>query len=123
MVKMEKVYLKYDDIRPCVECDFGFVPSIIWLGFLYPFKKGDLKYFSIMISLQLSVCILLIILFPIGIIPKIALCILMILIINILFACNYNLLVIEKLLKEGYYPMDYQSSEKLIKKGIYFKLQ
>ena len=123
MVKMEKVYLKYDDIRPCVECDFGFVPSIIWLGFLYPFKKGDLKYFSIMISLQLSVCILLIILFPIGIIPKIALCLLMILIINILFACNYNLLVIEKLLKEGYYPMDYQSSEKLIKKGIYFKLQ
>ena len=32
-------------------------------------------------------------------------------------------LVIERLLKEGYYPMDYQSSDKLIKKGIYFKLQ
>ena len=27
------------------------------------------------------------------------------------------------LLKEGYYPMDYNSSDKLIKKGIYFKLQ
>ena len=114
MITMDKVYLKYDDIRPCVECDFGFVPSIIWLGFLYPFKKGDLKFFAIMISLQLSACILLIILFPLMIPIKIVLCLLMILIINILFACNYNLLVIEKLLKEGYYPMDYQSSEKLI---------
>ena len=44
-------------------------------------------------------------------------------IINILFALNYNMIVIERLLKEGYYPMDYQSSDKLIKKGIYFKLQ
>ena len=28
-----------------------------------------------------------------------------------------NMLVIERLLKEGYYPMDYDSSDKLIKKG------
>ena len=47
----------------------------------------------------------------------------MLIIINLLFASNYNILVIERLLKEGYYPMDYDSSDKLIKKGIYFKLQ
>ena len=69
------------------------------------------------------VCILLIMLFPMSIMFKLLLCIIMIFIINLLFAYNYNLLVIERLLKEGYYPMDYNSSDKLIKKGIYFKLQ
>ena len=120
---MEKIYLKYDDNRPCVECDYGFAKEILFLGFLYPYKKGDLKFFSIMLVLQLSVSILLIILFPITILIKLLLCIIMIIIINFLFACNYNMLVIESLLKEGYYPMDYNSSDKLIKKGIYFKLQ
>lgn len=120
---MEKVYLKYDDVRPCVECDYGFVKEIIYLGFMYPYKKGDMKFFFIMLALELSVCILLIILFPLSIIIKLLLCIMMIFIINLLFAYNYNLLVIERLLKEGYYPMDYNSSDKLIKKGIYFKLQ
>lgn len=120
---MEKIYLKYDDVRPCVECDYGFVKEIIYLGFMYPYKKGDMKFFFIMLALELSVCILLIILFPLSIIIKLLLCIVMIFIINLLFAYNYNLLVIERLLKEGYYPMDYNSSDKLIKKGIYFKLQ
>ena len=120
---MEKVYLKYDDIRPCVECDYGFVKEMLYLGFLYPFKKGDLKFFSIMLSLEVSVCVLLIILFSLPVFVKLILCIIMIGVINLLFACNYNILVIEKLLKEGYYPMDYDSSDKLIKKGIYFKLQ
>ena len=120
---MEKVYLKYDDIRPCVECDYGFVKDILWQGFMYPYKKGDLRFFLIMMSLQLSVCVLMIILIPVPVIFKLLLCIIMIFIINVLFALNYNLLVIERLLKEGYYPMDYNSSEKLIKKGIYFKLQ
>lgn len=120
---MNKVYLKYDDIRPCVECDYGFVKEILFMGFLYPFKKGDLKFFGIILSLQISVCILLIILFSIPVLIKLFLCIIMILIINLLFACNYNMMVIERLLKEGYYPMDYNSSDKLIKKGIYFKLQ
>ena len=120
---MEKIYLKYDDIRPCVECDYGFAKEILYLGFMYPYKKGDIKFFAIMLALQLSVCILLIILFPLPIIFKLLLCIIMIFVINLLFASNYNLLVIERLLKEGYYPMDYESSDKLIKKGIYFKLQ
>lgn len=120
---MEKIYLKYDDVRPCVECDYGFAKAILWMGFMYPFKKGDIKFFSIMMALQLAVCVLLIILFPIPVIVKLLLCLIMIFVINLLFACNYNMLVIERLLKEGYYPMDYNSSDKLIKKGIYFKLQ
>lgn len=120
---MEKIYLKYDDVRPCVECDYGFSKEILYMGFLYPFKKGDIKHCIIMIALQLAVCALLIVLFKIPIIYKLLLCLVMILITNILFASNYNLLVIERLLKEGYYPMDYNSSDKLIKKGIYFKLQ
>lgn len=120
---MEKVYLKYDDIRPYVECDFGFQKEILYLGFMYPYKKGDLRHFFIMMALQLSVCILIIVLFKFHVMFKLLLCIIMIAIINLLFAYNYNLLVIERLLKVGYYPMDYSSSDKLIKKGIYFKLQ
>ena len=120
---MEKVYLKYDDVRPCVECDYGFQKEILYLGFMYPYQKGDIRHFFIMIALELAVCTLLIIMFNFSIIFKLLLCIIMIFIINLLFAVNYNMLVIERLLKEGYYPMDYNSSDKLIKKGIYFKLQ
>ncbi len=87
---MEKIYLKYDDIRPCVECDYGFVKEILFMGFMYPYKKGDLRFFSIMLALQLAVCVLLIILFPIPILYKLLNCIAMILIINFLFACNYR---------------------------------
>ena len=120
---MEKVYLKYDDNRPCVECDYGFAAGLLLLGFLYPYKKGNMKFFLIILMLQLAVCTLLIILFSMPVLYKLLLCIVMILIINFLFACNYNMLIIETLLKEGYYPMDYSSSDKLIKKGVYFKLQ
>lgn len=120
---MEKIYLKYDDVRPCVECDYGFAKEMLFLGFLYPYKKGDIRYFFIVFALQLAVCVLLIILVPVPVIYRLMLCLIMIIIINVLFASNYNMLVIERLLKEGYYPMDYSSSDKLIKKGIYFKLQ
>ena len=120
---MEKVYLKYDDVRPYVECDYGFQKEILYLGFLYPYKKGDLRHFFIILALQLAICTLLILLLNFSIIYKLLLCLGMILFINLLFAANYNMLVIERLLKKGYYPMDYNSSDKLIKKGIYFKLQ
>lgn len=120
---MEKVFLKYDDIRPIVECDYGVAYEMVFLGFLYPFKKRDLYHFSIVFILQLSVCVLIWILASVPFLYRILLCIVMIFIINVLFAFNYNMIVIERLLKEGYYPVDYQSSDKLIKKGIYFKLQ
>lgn len=123
MEKMEKVYLKYDDVRPCVECDYGFVKEFIFMGFFYPFKKKDLRFFFIVLGLQLSICTLLLILMQTPLVFRIIVCLIMIVIINLLFAINYNMLVIERLLKEGYYPMDYNSSDKLIKKGIYFKLQ
>ena len=120
---MDKVYLKYDDVKPYVECDYGFVGKIMYMGFMYPYFKGDFAFFNIMLALQLSVSVLLCILVPASAMIRLMLCFIMICVINFLFACNYNLLVIEKLLKEGYYPMDYKSSDKLIKKGIYFKLQ
>ena len=47
----------------------------------------------------------------------------MLLVINILFAANYNMIIVEDLLKKGYVPLDYNSSNLLIQKGIYFKLQ
>jgi hypothetical protein len=123
VIVVEKIYLKYDDIRPYVECDYGFVKEFLYLGFYYPYKKKDLKFFFIVLALQVSICTLLIILMPTPLIFRIMVSIFMILIINILFAANYNMMTIERLLKEGYYPMDYDSSDKLIKKGIYFKLQ
>lgn len=120
---MEKVYLKYDEVRPCVECDFGFAKEMLYLGCLYPYRKHDMRYFMIVLLLQVSISILILLLVPIHFLLRVILCLVMLVVINFLFACNYNLLVIESLLKEGYYPMDYGSSDKLIKKGIYFKLQ
>lgn len=118
---MQKIFLKYNDYNLPIECDYGFAKEIILLGFLYPIKKGNYKMFYIMLMLTVSVSslIMLFIPFKIGIIV----CILMILLINLLFAANYNMIVIEEYLKKGYVPLDYNSSNILIKKGIYFKLK
>lgn len=118
---MEKVYLKYDDIRPYVECDYGPVWQMLYLGAFYPLKKHDKKLFTLILLVQLAICTIMLILVPFP--ASIPVCIIMVFLINFLFALNYNMIIIEYLLKEGYYPMDYQSSDKLIKKGIYFKLQ
>ena len=48
---MDKIYLKYDDVRPAVECDYGFAKEMVFMGFMYPFKKGDLKNFGIVLAL------------------------------------------------------------------------
>lgn len=118
---MKKIYLKYDEYTKPVECDYGFIKEMIYLGFLYPLKKRNIKMFSIMLSVEIAVAILILYFIPsvIGVI----ICILMLLLTNILFAANYNMIVIEDLLKKGYVPLDYNSSDLLIKKGIYFKLQ
>lgn len=118
---MQKIYLKYDEYTKPVECDYGFIKEMIYLGFLYPIKKKNYKMFYIMLLTEVAVSSLIMIFIPfkVGIIT----CILMLLLTNTLFAANYNMIVIEELLKEGYVPMDYNSSELLIKKGIYFKLQ
>lgn len=118
---MQKVYLKYDEYTLPVECDYGFIPEMIYLGFLYPLKKKNYKMFYIILLSQVAISSLIMCFIPfvIGIIT----CILMLLVINLLFAGNYNMIVIEDFLKKGYVPLDYNSSDLLIKKGIYFKLQ
>ena len=118
---MQKIYLKYDEYTPPVECDYGFIKEMIYLGFLYPIKKKNYKMFYIMLMTEVAVSTLIMctIPFKLGII----ICLAMLFIINTLFTANYNMIVIEKLLKSGYVPLDYTSSEILIKKGIYFKLQ
>ena len=118
---MQKIYLKYDEYTPPVECDYGFIKEMIYLGFLYPIKKKNYKMFYIMLMTEVAVSTLIMctIPFKLGII----ICLVMLFIINTLFAANYNMIVIEKLLKSGYVPLDYTSSDILIKKGIYFNLQ
>lgn len=118
---MQKIYLKYDEYKPPVECDYGFIPQMIYLGFLYPIKKRNYKMFYIILMTQVAVSVLIMMFIPFlyGLISTLF----MILIINLLFAANYNMIIIEELLKMGYVPLDYNSSEILIKKGIYFKLQ
>ena len=119
---MKKIYLRYDEVNPTAACDYGFVKEIIYEGFFYPLKKKNYKMFSVIFFTELSVAVLIMffILPPLaGLIATIGIIIL----INILFAANYNMIIIEQLLKKGYVPDDYNSSEMLIKKGIYFKLR
>ena len=118
---MTKIYLKYDEYNPPVECDYGFIFEMIFLGFLYPIKKHNYKMFYIILltEVAISVLIMMFIPFKLGII----ICFGMLLLTNTLFAANYNMIVIGELLKKGYVPLDYNSSEILIKEGIYFKLQ
>ena len=110
---MQKIYLKYDEYTPPVECDYGFIKEMIYLGFLYPLKKQNYKMFYIILMTQVAVSTLIMsfIPFKIGIIT----CLLMLLVINILFAANYNMIIVEDLLKKGYVPLDYNSSNLLIK--------
>lgn len=119
---MEKVYLKYDGGNQNVTCDYGFIKEMTYLGFLYPLKKKNYKMSSVIFFTELSVTILIMffILPPqIGIVASLF----MIVLTNLLFAANYNMIIIEDLLKKGYVPCDYNSSNLLIKKGIYFRLK
>lgn len=118
---MQKIYLKYDEYIPPVECDFGFIKEMILIGFLYPIKKQNYKMFYIMLMTDVAISTLILCFIPFYI--GIAICLLMLLLINILFAANYNMIVIEELLKKGYVPLDHNSSQMLLRKGIYFKLQ
>jgi len=118
---MQKIYLKYDEYTPPVECDYGFIKEMIYLGFLYPIKKRNYKMFFVILLTEVAVASLIMCFIPFKV--GIIVCIAMLLLINTLFAANYNMIIIEELLKKGYVPLDYNSSNLLIKKGIYFKLQ
>lgn len=121
MIEVQKIYLKYDEYTPPVECDFGFIKEMVYMGCIYPILKKNYKMFSIMFPTELAVVVLIMCFIPslIGLLISI----IMIFVMNTLFAANYNMIVIERLLKRGYVPQDYNSSNLLIKKGIYFKLQ
>ena len=123
-VEKDIEYHKKDgDIRRMIrECDYGFIKEMTYLGFFYPLKKKNYKMFSIVFLTEVSVTILLM-LFILPPIAGIIATFILIILTNTLFAANYNMIIIEELLKRGYYPDDYNSSELLIKKGIYFKLQ
>ena len=118
---MQKIYLKYDEYNPPVECDYGFVPEMIYLGFLYPIKKKNYKMFYIILLTEVAVSTLILCFVPFTI--GIIICIIMLFIVNILFAANYNMIVTEELLKRRYVLLHDNSSDILIKEGIYFKLQ
>ena len=121
---MEKIYLRYDNkdvVKPYVECDYGVAWQMVFLGPIYPLKKKDKKLSSVILILQAAIITLMFVLVPSPV--NIFVSLIMIILINLLFAFNYNMIVIETLLKNGYVPMDYKSSDKLIKKGIYCKLQ
>ena len=49
---MQKIYLIYDEYNPPVECDYGFIKEMIYLGFLYPLKKRNYKMFYINVSVN-----------------------------------------------------------------------
>lgn len=117
---MQKIYLKYDEYTPPVECEYGFIKEMIYLGFLYPLRKKNYKMFYIILLTEVAISSLIMCFIPI--VLGIIITIIMLFLTNILFAANYNMIVIEDLLKSGYVPLDYHSSDLLIKKGIYFKL-
>lgn len=119
---MKKIYLKYYyDEKNIVECDYGIAWKMLYLGPLYTLKKQNIKLGVLILLLQLAIIALFIATFKLKI--GILVSIIMMLLINFLFALNYNMIVIEHLLKIGYVPYDYNASNELIKKGIYFKLQ
>lgn len=119
---MKKIYLRYDDefSKPII-CNYGPSWLILLLGSFYFLIKKDYKYFFITLITQLAVIILLA-----SFIHNVKICviliIIMLLIINLLFALNYNFIIIEELLKNNYIPYDQESTAILMKKGIYFKI-
>ena len=121
---MDKVYLKYyndKEYRNPVQCDFGPAWAILWQGGFYAYKKNDINRALIILILHVCVITLSLLIAPLSIGLMIGL--IFALFINFLFALNYNMIVIEGFIRAGYLPMDSVSSEKLIQKGIYFKLQ
>ena len=95
---MRKIYLKYDDDNPTVVCDYGFIKEMTYMGFLYPLKKKNYKMFYIVLLTELSITIL-IMFFILPPVAGLIATFFMIVLTNVLFAANYNMIVIEELLK------------------------
>jgi len=119
---MKKIYLRYDDeFSKPIECNYGPVWPILLLGPIYLLIKKDFKYFFIILLTQMFVIILMLT-FIHDLKTNIIIITSMIFAINLLFSLNYNLMVIEGLLKKNYIPYGQESIDILREKGIYFKL-
>ena len=121
---MEKIHLKYyndQEYKEPIECDFGPAWKMLWEGGFYALQKKDTNRMLILALIHICDITLSLIIAPPPL--SIVMAILFTLFVNFLFALNYNMIVIEAYIREGYLPMDTHSSEKLIEKGIYFKLQ
>mgnify|MGYP004514143255 CR=1 FL=1 len=119
---MKKIYLKYDDeFSKPVSCDYGPVWQVLIIGPIYFIKKKDYKYFFIVLITQILISSLLLLSIK-NIKISILMVIIMLSLINFLFATNYNMIVIESLIKQNYIPYGQESIDILRNKGIYFKL-
>lgn len=118
---MRKLYLKYDDIKNPVECDYGVVWLMLLIGCFYPLTKKDYKIFFTMLITQIFICVSVIFLIQHRILYII--CPLFIFLINFLFAFNYNTIVLNFFFKKGYEPLDYDTADFLLKERIYFKIK
>jgi len=89
---MQKIYLKYDEYTPPVECDYGFVKEMLYLGFLYPLKKKNYKMYYIMLLTEVAVSALIMTFIPfkLGILLTVA----MLFLINpVWYICRDNTMV------------------------------
>lgn len=119
---MKKVYLrKNDDYKNLVDCNFGMEKEILYKGSIYAFQKKNYSLFYAILFLKIAVSILFFLFLPFIIALIVDLIILVL--INILFSYNYNTIVIEKYLKDGYIPIGTESCDLLLKKGLYFRIE
>lgn len=119
---MKKIYLKYDDeFSKPVSCNYGPVWPILLIGPIYFIIKKDYKYFIITIFTQILISILFLVAIK-NIKVSLIMILTMLFTINFLFATNYNLIIIESLIKKNYIPYGQESIDILREKGIYFKL-
>lgn len=116
-----KIYLYYEnDINDIVELDIGNIKEILYLGSYYAYKNKHNKLFYIILILKICLLVLFLIFLPIFV--SVLLFIVFSFLINFLFSYNYNDIIIEQYIKQGYVPLTRESSDYLIEKGIYFKL-
>ncbi|MDO5569458.1 MAG: hypothetical protein Q4G04_05055 [bacterium] len=118
---MDKVYLQYNSPHHEVACNIGPVWIMLLLGSIYPLKNKDYKFFGIIILSKIA-SLILIMLFIKNIYIAITTFLFVYLLINLLFALNYNLIIIEYYINQGYKPLTRESAEKLLKKGLYFQV-
>lgn len=115
---MSRIKIK-DNGRDVSICETGFSFGVLFFGPIKPLLKKDYKYAVIIFITQILLCILMW-LFIKNVLALIISCGYIIILINLLFAVNYNRLYLEDLIDKGYMPRDGFEGVKLYKKGIYY---